>query len=151
MLITTVKFALQNLQYIWFLKSRKLLEKITKKVIQDLIHKTDIGLNSTHKKLCIPIINRIYKKMLAGINFSAIKVDNNLICDGHHRYLASLLANFSIERIPIISTPSTTVVDWTLVVFEDLDWDTQAKINMLNEQDAVYNNMTIGQILDILK
>lgn len=89
--------------------------------------------------------------MLAGIKFSGIKVDNNLICDGHHRYLASLLANFSIERIPTIITPATTAVDWTSVVFEDLDWDTQVKINMLNEQDAVYNNMTIGQILDIVK
>ena len=127
------------------------MEEITKKVIWDLIHKTDIELSSTHKKLCIPIINRIYKKMLAGIKFSGIKVDNNLICDGHHRYLASLLANFSIERIPTISTPATTAVDWTSVVFEDLDWDTQAKINMLNEQDAVYNNMTIEQILYILK
>ena len=134
-----------------FLKAKHLLEKITKQVIQDLIHKNEIELSSTHRKLCIPIINRIYKKMVAGIKFSAIKVDKNLICDGHHRYLASLLADFSIERFPTISTSATTSIDWKAVVFEDMDWDTQAKINMLNEQDAIYNNMTIEQILDILK
>lgn len=127
------------------------MEKITKEVIQDLTLKNEIELSSTHRKLCVPIINRIYKKMLAGIMFSAIKVDNNLICDGHHRYLASLLANFSIERIPTNRTSATIVVEWKAVVFDEMDWDTEAKINMLTEQDAIYNNMTIQQIIDILK
>lgn len=67
------------------------------------------------------------------------------------RYIASLLANFSIERIPTSGTSATTAVDWESVIFEDMDWDTQAKINMLNEQEALYNNLTLGQIRAILK
>ena len=127
------------------------MRKVTKEVIQDLIHKNEIELSSTHTKLCVPIINRIYRKMLVGIKFSGIKVENNLICDGHHRYLASLLANFTIERVPTSGTSATRLVEWKLVVFEDKDWDTQAKINMLNEQDANYNNIPIEKIVELLK
>jgi hypothetical protein len=126
------------------------LEKVTKEVIQAFIHTNEIELSSTHAKLCVPIINRIYRKMLVGVEFSAIKVENNIICDGHHRYLASLLANFSIERIPASSTSATTVIDWKIVAFEEEDWDTEAEINMLNEQDARYNDMAIEKLVELL-
>ena len=89
--------------------------------------------------------------MSAGIRFSGIKVENNLICDGHHRYIASLLADFPIERIPGSITASTTAVNWESVIFEEEDWDTAAKINMLNAQDADYNNIAIELIVELLK
>ncbi len=126
------------------------MEKIKAK-IQDLILENKIEFSSTHAKLCIPIINRIYKKMLAGIKFSTIKVENKMICDGHHRYLASLLANFAIETIPTAITSATIIIDWQSVIFEHEDWDTQAKINMLNEQDANYNNMSYEEIVGLLE
>lgn len=127
------------------------MEKITKEVIIEFISKNEIELNSTHTKLCLPVINRIYKKMTAGIRFSGIKVEDNLICDGHHRYLASILANFPLERIPGNKTSATNPVDWKSVIFEEEDWDTTAKINMLNEQDAAYNNISIEKIVELLK
>lgn len=89
--------------------------------------------------------------MSAGIKFSGIKVEDNLICDGHHRYIASILANFPLERIPGSTTSATSPVDWKSVTFEEEDWDTVAKIDMLNEQDAEYNNITIEKIVELLK
>ncbi len=89
--------------------------------------------------------------MSAGIKFSEIKVENNLICDGHHRYIASLLANFSLERIQGNVTSATTEIQWKSVIFEDEDWDTEAKINMLNQQDAIYNNILLAKIIELLK
>jgi hypothetical protein len=127
------------------------LKKVTKEIIQTLILNTEIEFNSTQRKLCLPIIDRIHRKMLVGIKFSAIKVDDNLICDGHHRYLASLLANITIEKVPTNSTSATTNIDWESVSFEEDDWDTQAKIDMLNRQDADYNNIPIGKIVELLK
>lgn len=127
------------------------MEKVTKEIIRALILNTGIEFNSTQRKLCLPIIDRIYRKMLVGIKFSAIKVDVHLICDGHHRYLASILANVNIETVPANSTSATTNIDWELVIFEEEDWDTQAKINMLNRQDADYNNIPIGKIVELLK
>lgn len=89
--------------------------------------------------------------MSIGIKFSGIKVESNLICDGHHRYIASILARFPLEVIPGTVTSVTIAVQWESVIFEEEDWDTAAKINMLNEQDADYNNIPIAQILELLK
>ncbi len=71
--------------------------------------------------------------MSAGIKFPGIKVGSNLICDGHHRYMASMLANFSLERISGSVTSATATVPWESVIFEEEDWYTPAKIKMLNE------------------
>jgi hypothetical protein len=127
------------------------LESVTKEIIIEFIRNNKIELSSTHTKLCLPVINRIFKKMSAGIKFSAIKVENSLICDGHHRYIASILANFPIERIPGNVTSATIAVRWESVAFEDEDWDTSAKINILNQQDADFNNIPIEKIVELLK
>lgn len=89
--------------------------------------------------------------MCSGIKFSGIKVSNDLICDGHHRYIASILANCPIERIPGMITSSTLEVPWESVTFNEEDWDTSAKINMLNEQDAVFNGFPMDKIIELLK
>lgn len=89
--------------------------------------------------------------MAAGIKFSGIKVAGNVIGDGHHRYIASLLANYTLEIMPTIISPSIEAVDWPLVVFEEEDWDTPAKINLLNRQDAAYNGLSLEEIALLLK
>ena len=89
--------------------------------------------------------------MSSGIQFAGIKVDKNLICDGHHRYIASLLANFPLERIPGNSTSATRITEWASVSFQTQEWDTPVKIAMLNEQDAVFNNIPIKELIELLK
>ncbi len=105
---------------------------------------------STHNKLCIPIVNRLYLKMLVGIKFPPIKVDGDLIIDGHHRYLASLLANFNLDRVPSKKTSATVVTTWTEIEFENEDWDTEADIKMFNEIDAKYNDISPEKIVELL-
>lgn len=126
------------------------MEKVTKEVLRDFILNNEIELLSTHTKLCVPIINRIYRKMSYGINFSAINVDDKIICD-HHRYLASLLSKYPIQRIPAFKTTATTIVPWELVAFEDEEWDKPHEIILLNERDANYNNISIERIVEMLK
>ena len=82
--------------------------------------------------------------MSAGIKLSLTKVKNNLTCDGHHRYIASILVIFPLERIPGNITSATTIVTRDSVSFEEEDWDTPAKIYILNEQDADYNSIHLG-------
>jgi hypothetical protein len=127
------------------------LKQITKEVVIDFIKKNEIELKSTHAKLCLPIINRLYKKMATGIKFSNIKVADGLIIDGHHRYLASLLADFKLETVISSSTSATEITDWISIDYVDEDWDTQAKIKMLNEEDAKYNAVSIDEIVELLK
>jgi len=128
------------------------MKQITREVVISLLDEDKIQLKSTHDKLCLPIINRIYRKMKLGIKFSAIKVsEEDLIIDGHHRYLASRLAEVELDRIPSNTTSATVVTDWKSVEFIDSDWDTEAKIKMLNEQDAKYNNLQPNVLNELLK
>jgi hypothetical protein len=128
------------------------MKQITKEIVITLLNEDKIKLQSTHDKLCLPIINRIYKKMKFGIKFSPIGVaEEDLIMDGHHRYIASRLAEFDLEVVPSITTSATIVTDWKLVEFVDQDWDTEEKIKMLNEQDAKYNNIHLDKLIELLK
>ncbi len=127
------------------------VKQLTSLDVSNLFKANNIELKSTHSKLCLPIINRIYNKMSLGIQFSNIKVDGDLIVDGHHRYLASLLARVELERTPSNKTCATIITDWNAVVIDNEDWDTEAKIRMLNEEDARYNNISLEEITNQLK
>ncbi len=127
------------------------MERITKEIIVEFISKNEIELASTHTRLSLPIINRIFKKMAANIKIPPIKVDGNFICDGHHRYVASLLAKYPLDRISWITTSATTLIDWKTVSFDDGDWDTEEEVNLRNRQDADYNNVPIEKIIELLK
>lgn len=124
---------------------------IQNKDIQNLIQQKQLEFNSTEPKLCIPIINRIYKKMKAGIRFSGINVEDSIICDGHHRFIAAHFAEYTLEQYPSISTSATRVTPWESVIFEDEEWESQEMIEKFNQEDAAYNGITIEKIIDMLK
>lgn len=124
---------------------------IKNQTILEILSSKTLDLNATQNKLSIPIINRIYKKMKFGLKFDAIKVYNNLIIDGHHRYISSVLANIELERVTSSKTIATIEYNWGDVEFISEEWDTKEKINRLNEQDALFNNLTIEKIIEITK
>lgn len=126
-------------------------QEITRKFLVEFIERHQLDLQATQPKLCIPIIVRLYKKMAAGIKFPGIKISESLICDGHHRYLAAQLANVPLDRIPGHTTTATIKTDWKLVSFDEEDWDTETKINFLNTQDALFNDIPLSEIIDLLK
>ena len=127
------------------------MKTITREIIIDFIQNANIELKPTQPNLCLPIINRLYKKMCAGIKFSGIKVSNGLICDGHHRYVASMLAQYPLERILGNLTTATILFTWESINLIEEDWDTAATIKLLNEQDANYNNLPLAKIVELLK
>lgn len=89
--------------------------------------------------------------MKVGIKFSGIKVDGDLIIDGHHRYLASLLAGVCLEMHPSNRTSATKVSEWDVVEIVEDDWDTEAKILFLNKIDARFNGVTLEELTELLK
>ncbi len=127
------------------------MKEITAEILADFVGRNKIELSATQSKLCVPVINRIYKKMSAGICFAPIKVAGSLICDGHHRYIASVLAKFPLERMEGLTTSATELFHWESVAFEREDWDTEAKIEMLNREDAAFNRLTLEGIKALLK
>jgi hypothetical protein len=127
------------------------LEAITEKIIQDYLSNNKIEFKSTHHRLSLPIINRICKKMKNGIKFDDIKIFENLIIDGHHRYISSLITAFEIGKSNSHKTVATNVYEWDTVDFIDIEWDTEDKIQYLNELDAVFNNVSIEKIIEMTK
>jgi len=126
----------------------KLLPQIT---INKLIEEQKLSLKPTQNRVCIPIVFRIYKKMRVGIKFTGIKVDGDLIIDGHHRFLASILAGFDLEKFPSYKTSVTNFIKWEDVEFVYEDWDTMAKIEYLNRIDAENNGITLEELTELLK
>jgi hypothetical protein len=127
------------------------MKDITIEMVLKFLKEGKIALRSTHGKLCFPIIKRIYKKMSIGIKFPCIKVDGDLIIDGHHRYVASLLVDYKLDIAPSFKTSATVESQWNVVVLDVDDWDTDAKIRMLNEEDAKYNGIEIDIINELIK
>jgi hypothetical protein len=127
------------------------LEHISLEIVLEFVKKSNIDLKSTHERLCFPVIKRLYKKMKIGIKFSGIKVDGDLIIDGHHRYLASLLAGVCLEKHLSNRTSATKVSEWDVVEFVEDDWDTEAKILFLNKIDAEFNGITLEKLNELLK
>lgn len=126
---------------------------LTKELILTTISEKGELLLPNQRALSIPIIERIHKKMLNKIKFPPIHVSSdNLIVNGHHRYISSLLSDFEIEIVSNYPKPSfLNDFTWETVEFTTDDWDSPSKIKMLNAMDARYNNMTIGEIESIIE
>ena len=126
------------------------MKTITADFINDFINCNEIELKPTQKRLSIPVLNRIYQKMMNGIRFGEIKVCDNLIIDGHHRYLSSLMSKYPIKTIPNSKTSATIELEWKHILFEENDFDTYWKIAYLNEIDAEYNSIPLESIIKII-
>jgi hypothetical protein len=127
------------------------MEIITKEFILNFIDNHHIEFQSSQKKMSIPIIRRLFKKLKLGIKFAAIKIDDGLICDGHHRYIASLLADVDTPITKSFRTNASEEISWHLIDFDENDWDSTIKVDLLNQEDASYNDISIESLLEILK
>ncbi len=89
--------------------------------------------------------------MQFGIQFAAIKIYEDLIIDGHHRYIASVISKTKISQIYTLKPTMIHVYPWEEIEFVDEDWDPPEKIIQLNKSDAWFNNMSIEEITKLLK
>lgn len=127
------------------------MKRIGKEIITSTIKKYDYILTPTHNKLSLPIIRRIYTKMINGIKFDDIKVCDNSIIDGHHRFVSSVLTKIKLDEAKSSKTSATTEYEWEEVEFVEEEWDTPEKIQRLNELDAEFNNIPIEKINEFTK
>ena len=127
------------------------MTEITEEIIKEFLKEKELEYLPTHNKLSLPIINRIYKKMTNGIKFEIVKINENIIIDGHHRYISSELAKSGIEKTSYPKTSATIVYSWNDVVFVNEEWDTDYKILYLNQLDAKYNDLSLEKMIEISK
>lgn len=126
------------------------MNKITSEFITEFVATTEFPFMATQIKLCVPIIDRLCQKMSHDIKFDDIKIYDNLIIDGHHRYISALIVGIDIGKVFSHKTTATKPIDWSLVQFDENDWDTPSKISHLNEQDARYNNLDVEFVKQII-
>ncbi len=119
--------------------------------IVESIEANDLKLMSSHRALSLPIIRRLYLKMLHGIKFDHIKVCEDLVIDGHHRYVAAVLSGVKIDSVPSQKTSATRRYEWKNVNFLNDEWDTAEKIALMNASDAEFNHLSIEEIENIIK
>ena len=127
------------------------MKKLSSTDIQSLLEEFQGKFRSTQKRISIPIIFRISSKMQIGIQFAAIKIFEDLIIDGHHRYIASIISKTKISQIYTLKPTTIHVYPWEEIEFVDEDWDTPEKIIQLNKSDAWFNNMSFEEITKLLK
>jgi hypothetical protein len=75
----------------------------------------------------------------------------NVNMEGHLRHLTSILADKNIETSPCGKSSATTVTKLSEVILISGDWDTAAKIQMLNVIDANYNGIDVGDLTELLQ
>ena len=127
------------------------MKEVTKKNLEEFFQRNQIDYQPTQGKVCIPIINRMVKKMALGIRFEDIKVVDGWIIEGHHRYVSSLFADIIIGKVPGVKTSATIEHDWKSIEFVSEEWDTDHKIKYMNELDAVRNKIPIEEIIEMTK
>jgi hypothetical protein len=124
---------------------------LTKENVAELLVKGDMDLQPTQSELSFPIIKRLYSKMSISLLLrDSIQVCDDLIIDGHHRYIAAILAGYKLSRVPSLMSSAKQLGEWKDVTLVDTDWDSASDINTFNEEDARYNGLTLEEIVDII-
>lgn len=89
--------------------------------------------------------------MINNIIFDDIKISDDLLIDGHHRYVSSLLAQKNIGQVTTNRSSATKKYEWREVQFVNEEWDTAEKIDKLNKDDAEFNNIPLAVITEMIK
>jgi len=98
---------------------------VVPKVTPDVINAAmaDAPLQSTQSAVSMPAIQRYVNRTMSGEVAPAIKVDGNLIVDGHHRYVAGRITGIEPAQQPATAPASARVYNWVTEVAKDiLDW-----------------------------
>ncbi len=125
------------------------MQEISLKNVRDLLDSGSLKLVAIQGEICLPILQRIYKKMKLGIEFDNIRVNGSRIVDGHHRYVCSILSEIEIgiNDWPI---PSTAVnCNWNDVIINEEDYEDAEMILKHNIRDAELNDVDISVLNDL--
>jgi hypothetical protein len=121
------------------------MQSISIEELTEFLKSDDLKLQATQGKLCFPIIQRIYYKMKIGVEFENINIKEDLIINGHHRYVCLLLLKKSINTNPWSSPSQITVCQWSEVQIDQNDWESIEIIQRHNLKDAAKSGLDIKQ------
>ena len=76
----------------------------------------------TQPKVSLVNILEYVQMLKDGSPAPAIKVDENLIIDGHHRFIAGVIFGKLPEEIPWTKAFSTKALNWKDIIFDNVLW-----------------------------
>ncbi len=89
--------------------------------------------------------------MVLGIEFDPIKVDDESIVNGHHRYISSILADSKLERVLWTAPQSVTHCAWNQIEIDASEWESETQIKAHNEKDALKAGLNVELFNSLLK
>lgn len=125
------------------------MKEITEQRVKEILLTQEFQLLPTQNRLSLPIIIRLYNKMCLDIKLPPIKTCDNLIIDGHHRYISTLLSERNIEIEKTHKSSATELHSWKNIELVD-DYESDSDIMKHNLKDANYNGITIEKLLEML-
>lgn len=106
---------------------KNIVEDLTIETVRDYLQKNKLPLFASQKEVSFPILSRIHKRLKEGKQFGAILVDDNLIVNGHHRYVCLSILGLEVEQLVWTSNSSSESICWTKIGVDEEDWDTDKK------------------------
>ncbi len=117
--------------------------------LRDFLNSFEFPIRPIQKKICFPIIQRIYRKTIIEVQFENINIDNSLLINGHHRYLCSLLSFKNIDTNKWKSPSQIAPLQWNEIEIDLEDWESIEIINRHNFLDAARNNIDVKTLEDL--
>jgi len=100
--------------------------EITYEQVKLFIETNSLKFNPSQHKISYPIIVRIHKRLQEGHRFNNIKVHNNTINDGHHRFISLSLLNMDVTHdVAGENTTKQAEIAWRNVKLDFEDYDTE--------------------------
>ena len=102
------------------------MQTVTYEQVKLFIQTNSLKFNPGQNKISYPIIHRIHKRLQEGHRFGNIKVHNNTINDGHHRFICLSLLNMDIDHdIAGENITKQAEITWKDVALDIEDYDTE--------------------------
>ena len=125
------------------------METISMDELKQFLKYGNFPLQPTQQRICLPIIQRIYRKMQIGVKFENINVDNLLLINGHHRYICALLLQKELSTNDWKSPPNVMKLLWIDIVIDSNDWESTEIIKRHNLSDAARSEIDIKVLEDL--
>ncbi|WP_318344961.1 hypothetical protein [Flagellimonas baculiformis] len=125
------------------------MNEIDLETVKKLLNSNVLNLTATQEALCLPILQRIYKKMKIGIKFEGIKVKDSRIVNGHHRYICSQLAEVEVKYIGWEIAKSAVDYEWSKIKIVEEDYENEDQIKDHNKRDAELNDVAESIFKDL--
>lgn len=105
------------------------MSEITIQEVQDFLLKNKFHLKPNQREVSFPVIKRIHTRLQKGKIFSPIKVSDDKIIDGHHRFICLSILGINIEEVAGgINLSFKNNFQWTEVRVVSDDYDSEEEI-----------------------